>query len=223
MTVKITLGILSLFATTTTTSAFTPQFLSIRNIRPSQHLFACNVEDNMTDRRGVITRSISVLGGILAVSRPSSALAYPQEKQDKEKIVKGYKRLSYLINNWEKETVICGRGDNPYVGCERHPEKVMEYLGYKSIEDPLYRADKLLMRLSEVADDSKYSEYSVAMDKYVEAAEDSNGQAFVSSWGEANPGGGKDAVERYIEKSKSNLIIARNSLGKMVDLLGLEK
>jgi len=62
---------------------------------------------------------------------PHIASAAPSQNLDneKEKIVKGYKRLDYLLTNWDKETTFCNRNDNPYNGCERSPEKVMEYLG----------------------------------------------------------------------------------------------
>ena len=58
------------------------------------------------------------------VSQPAHAAS--QEASDKAKIVKGYQRLNYLLENWDKETTICGRGDNPYIGCERTPMKVMD-------------------------------------------------------------------------------------------------
>lgn len=174
------------------------------------------------DRRDAFIRAFSCGAAAVLGLVPAGANAYPQEKVDRENIVKGYQRVSYLLDNWEKETVVCGRTDNPYVGCERQPEKVMEYLGYKSIKDPLYRSDKTLMRLSETVADSRYNDYIAAMEKYVDSSEESNGQAYVSSWGEANPGGGKDNIDRYIEKSKKNLIVAKNSLEKIVDLLDLK-
>ena len=45
--------------------------------------------------------------------------------------------------------------------------------------------------------------------------------AFTSSWGEANPGGGKDRVELFVERSKSNVADARDALGQVVKILGL--
>jgi len=245
-TLTVSLTIASLFDITT--SAFTPQILPSSAFHPtttttptSSHHRLCarrsrpdptgNHRDDTKDavvaidRRDAVARSVSTvlqLCGTVSVvvgGLPLGAGAYPQEATDRENVVKGYRRLSYLLDNWEKETVICGRSDNPYVGCERQPEKVMEYLGYKSIKDPLYRSDKTLMRLSEVVADSKYTDYVTAMETYVDSSEESNGQAYVSSWGEANPGGGKDNIDRYIEKSKKNLIVAKNSLGKIVDLL----
>ena len=47
-----------------------------------------------------------------AVAKP----AYPEVEADKKKIVDGFKGLEYLLANWEKETTVCGRYDNPYIG-----------------------------------------------------------------------------------------------------------
>jgi hypothetical protein len=46
--------------------------------------------------------------------------------------------------------------------------------------------------------------------------------AFVSSWGEANPGGGKDRVELFIERSKKNVMESRDGLKRVLDILGLK-
>jgi len=79
--------------------------------------------------------SLSFLSTMLTTSAAAVALgplpsmaatSYPQAESDKKKIVSGYKRLEYLLNNWEKETTVCKRNDNPYQGCDRTPEKVME-------------------------------------------------------------------------------------------------
>jgi len=151
----------------------------------------------------------------------AAAGATSQEKTDKDNIIKGYKRLSYLIDNWEKETTICGRGDNPYIGCERTPEKVMDYLGFKSMNDPLFRADKTLLRLQTLVPSDYEIDYMEAMEKFNEKAEEGNGIAFISSWGEANPGGGKDRIDFFIERSRKNLIDAKDSLGAVVKILDL--
>lgn len=146
-----------------------------------------------------------------------------QEKQDRENIALGYKRLTYLLDNWEKETTVCGRSDNPYIGlCERTPEKVMEYLGYKSMNDPLFRADKTLSRLQTLVDDDHYVEFMEAMERFNEKAEEASNTAYLSSWGEANPGGGKDRIEFFIERSKKQVETARDSLGMVMKLLNIE-
>ncbi|MGK3740151.1 MAG: hypothetical protein ACI90V_006999 [Bacillariaceae sp.] len=46
--------------------------------------------------------------------------------------------------------------------------------------------------------------------------------AFISRWGESNPGGGKDRVELFIERSRKNIVAARNSLATVIDILDLK-
>lgn len=153
----------------------------------------------------------------------SATTTNKQEKQDRENIALGFKRLTYLLDNWEKETTVCGRSDNPYIGlCERTPEKVMEYLGYKSMNDPLFRADKTLSRLQTLVDDDHYVEFMEAMERFNEKAEEASNTAYLSSWGEANPGGGKDRIEFFIERSKKQVETARDSLGMVMKLLNIE-
>ena len=45
--------------------------------------------------------------------------------------------------------------------------------------------------------------------------------AYISSWGESNPGGGKDRVEMFIERSKTDVTQCRDSLGTVIRVLGL--
>ena len=62
------------------------------------------------DRRDFLAKLVvGTAAAPLLVSSP--ALAAPaQEQKDKENIVKGYNRLQYLLDNWEKETTICKIG-----------------------------------------------------------------------------------------------------------------
>ena len=181
-----------------------------------------------TSRRGFGQSLVAEITAATVLSTtilPGSALAKPsaQDLDDKEKLKKGYDRLNYLLDNWEKLTTICGTSDNPYVGkngCERSPLIVMDYMGYKSMNDPLFKADKTLKRLSAQVPSADSVDYLEAMEKWGEAAEEANGMAYISSWGEANPGGGKDRVEYWIERSRKNVIDARDSLGIALRILG---
>jgi len=181
-----------------------------------------------TSRRGALIKGATAFLGIASTvsSFPNAALAkpvYPEVEADKKKIIDGYKGLEYLLANWEKETTVCGRYDNPYIGdgkgCERTPEKVMGYLGYKSTDSPLFRIDKTLIRLQKLTDDPDFLD---VLDKFVEKADETNVMAFVSSWGEANPGGGKDRVEYFIERSKNNVKESRDELAKIIRILDLK-
>jgi hypothetical protein len=175
---------------------------------------------------------LSSFGGIFS---PEPALAASKKEEaeqmevDKQKVLAGYKRLNYLLDNWAKETTVCGkRGGNDRFddGCDRTPEKVMEYLGSKSMNDPLFKAEKRLFRLQALVPDSDtdaQARYQEALETFSEKSDEGTGMAFVSSWGESNPGGGKDRVELFIERSKKNVIDVRESLKTMIEILRLEQ
>jgi hypothetical protein len=177
------------------------------------------------DRRQFWNQVASASAGtLISVAHAQPALAASQNKNasDKDKIVKGYQRLTYLLDNWDKETTICGRNDNPYNPCERSPIKVMEYLGYKDTNDPLFKVEKTLMRLQAEVPREFDDEFQTAMEQVAEAAEEGSGMAYISSWGEANPGGGKDRVELFIERSKNDVIAVRDSLATVIRILDLK-
>ena len=115
------------------------------------------------------------------------ALADPQ--LDIQKLERGYSELDYLVNNFEKETTVCGRSDNPYIVlCERTPLKVMEYMGFRSTQHPLFQADKTMIKLQSLVPSDKAADYIDAVEQWTQAAEEASGIAYVSSWAEANPG-----------------------------------
>jgi hypothetical protein len=98
----------------------------------------------------------------------------------------------------------------------------MEYMGYKSMNDPLFKADKTLKRLASIVPAEFEGEYLDAIEKWAEAAEEASGMAYISSWGEANPGGGKDRVEYFIERAKKNVTDARDSLASAISILKIK-
>jgi hypothetical protein len=55
--------------------------------------------------RRVAFGSIVSVGALLVGSR--AAVAASQDEIDKENIVKGYRRLSYLLDHWEEKTTNC--------------------------------------------------------------------------------------------------------------------
>ena len=147
--------------------------------------------------------------------------------EELKRLAYGYQRLEYLLNNWEKETTVCIRGckggyDN--CGCTRDPIIVQSYMGYKSMNDPLFKAGDLMLRASSmVKSDADFERYNAAMDKWTEKADAGNVMAYVSSWGEANPGGGQDEIARYLEKSRKEVLQSANLLKTIMDILGIPK
>jgi hypothetical protein len=96
-------------------------------------------------------------------------------------------------------------------------------LGLRSTTDPLFQIDKVFNKV-------KYMDIDPdKLDAFFEAAEDwnstmsmSNSMAFISQFGEYNPGGGKDAVLKYLNESKKQVELASTSLKVIMDCLGIE-
>lgn len=141
-----------------------------------------------------------------------------------QRLTLGYKRLAYLLDNWEKETTVCIRGcvgPAENCGCVRDPVVVQGYMGYKSMNDPLFKIDQLMLRAQPLVSDDNFDRYTAAIDRWVEKADDGNVMAYVSSWGEANPGGGKDEVDRYLAKSRKGVVESSEILKTIIDILGV--
>ena len=65
--------------------------------------------------------------------------------------------------------------------------------------------------------------YGALVDRWAEKADNGNIMAYVSSWGEANPGGGQDEIARYLEKSRKEVLQSANLLKTIMDILGIPK
>ena len=63
--------------------------------------------------------------------------------------------------------------------------------------------------------------YQAAVDSYLQSSDEGSGLAYISSWGEANPGGGKDRIELFIERSKQDVLNCQKNLGIVRDVLGI--
>lgn len=179
----------------------------------------------MESRSSFFTKIGGVIGSTLLIATQEPAwAAMSQEEIDKANIVKGYKRLQYLLDNWEKETTVCKTGQETNFGtkCERTPLKVMDYLGYKATDDPLFKADKTMKRLYSLVPASQDAEFIEAIEQFAENAEEASGMAYISSWGEANPGGGKDRVELFIERARKNVIVSKESLETVIRILDIK-
>ena len=75
-----------------------------------------------------------------------------------------------------RETTVCIKGcKGPYEGCGclRDPIIVQSYMGYKSMEDPLFRAGDLMLRASSlVKTDDEFEKYTIAMEKWNNQADE---------------------------------------------------
>ena len=183
---------------------------------------------------------MAVTSGAILTSKitnpnPSYAESTPSRKE-LERLQKGHSRVTYLLANWDAETEICGkaimsdlerkqvvRTDGGGGGiCEKTPLRVQDFLGYKSTEDPLFKADKLMVRAAPLVDPDDFEAYLDIVEKYREKADQGSMMAYTSSWGEANPNGGKDVIEEYLISTKVEVETTEKLLRSVMGYLNLE-
>lgn len=155
---------------------------------------------------------------------------------DLVRLQRGHARVTYLLENWSSITMICGRSvmsDNERKQvvrtdgggggqCELNPLKVQEFLGYKSTEDPLFKADKLMVRAAPLVDPNDFEAYLDVVEKYREKADQGSMMAYTSSWGEANPNGGKDMMEEYLQDTREDVKVTESLLRSVLGYLDLK-
>ena len=95
-------------------------------------------------------------------------------------------------------------------------------MGYKSMDDPLFKAGDLMLRASTLVPDASFDKYNEAMEKWNNKADAGNVMAYVSSWGEANPGGGQDQILKYLKKSKTDVEESVALLKTIIELVGVK-
>jgi len=106
--------------------------------------------------------------------------------------------------------------------CEKTPLRVQDFLGYKSTEDPLFKADKLMLKAAPLVDPDQFENYLNEVENYREKADQGSMMAYTSSWGEANPNGGKDMIDEYLLKTKDEVVKTEILLRKIIGYLNLE-
>eukprot|EP00586_Coscinodiscus_wailesii_P011255 CAMPEP_0172501058 /NCGR_PEP_ID=MMETSP1066-20121228/145752_1 /TAXON_ID=671091 /ORGANISM="Coscinodiscus wailesii, Strain CCMP2513" /LENGTH=238 /DNA_ID=CAMNT_0013275647 /DNA_START=107 /DNA_END=823 /DNA_ORIENTATION=+ len=195
-----------------------------------------------TSRRDVFQRTttalIASLGGaaLLIDNPPPAAASTTPSPKELERLQKGYARVRYLLDHWDELTEKCGtmimsdlerkqvirtEGGGGGFGCEKTPLRVQEFLGYKSTEDPLFKADKLMVRAAPLVDPDQFEDYLDAVERYREKADQGSMMAYTSSWGEANPNGGKEVIEEYLDRTKVEVITTEKLLLSILGYLNL--
>lgn len=153
-----------------------------------------------------------------------------------KRIRKGYFQLEYLMANWNKVTRKCDKnqaqmtfaaqaGTQSPDTCIADPDQVRKYLGLRSTKEDLFNTQQLWLDIENtdiipVKQNDEYQELISDFETQKQAAGD---WAYTSSWGESNPGGGRDKVEDYLLRSKADAINATATLGKIVKILKLEE
>lgn len=142
-------------------------------------------------------------------SSPSSIIT-PEEIK---RIQIGYEQINYLLDHFEEETTVCRENGGE---CKRDANAIRKVLGLRSTTDPLFQIEKVFAKFKNLSLDG---DADVDIEALYDAAEDwnssismSNSMAFISQFGEYNPGGGKDEVLKYLLESKKQVLLAKDAL-----------
>ncbi len=86
---------------------------------------------------------------------------------------------------------------------------------------PPLQLEKLLAKANDKVDDERFEEWIEAVEGWNSHVNKVNELAYTSSFGEYNPGGGKDQIAKYLELARAEVVLARDSLKKMIELLNI--
>jgi len=146
----------------------------------------------------------------------------------------GLARIDMLLDNWDKITTVCNgvlsEDELKQVTtfqsqkCNKSPLAVQKYIGAASTLDPLFKADKLMIRATPLVAENDAEAYSNAVDAYITKQQMSSTMAYTSSWsGIENPNGNNQAIEDALLEAKKEVVELRSSVAAVVELLKLEK
>lgn len=131
----------------------------------------------------------------------------------------GYKQITYLLDNFEQETTVCRENGGE---CKRDADGVRKALGLRSTTDPLFQIEKVFAKVKNMdIDPDQLDAFFEATEDFNSAINMSNSMAFISQFGEYNPGGGKDEVLKYLIESKKQVEIAQKALKTIMTSLDI--
>ena len=163
------------------------------------------------------------------------ALAAP-DRHGAESDFWGSRAIDYLLDNWDKLTTVCkgtpdeleakqnvkivdGLGGTK---CSKSPLIVQKFIGAASTLDPLFKADKVMIRAVPLVDPAKADAYNDAVDEYITKQQMSSTMAYTSSWsGIENPNGSDEKIGEALLEAKKEVVALRNSVKSVVDLLDI--
>jgi hypothetical protein len=177
-------------------------------------------ETGRLSRRQAFAASAFGLSTCLVANAPSAqaAEAVGLTPNEIERIQLGYKQITYLLDNFEKETTVC----KPE--CKRDADAIRRALGVRSTTDPLFQIEKVFSKVKNMdLDMDKLEAFFEASEDWNSAINMSNSMAFISQFGEYNPGGGKDEVLKYLLESQKQLVLSQKALATIMDSLGIEQ
>ena len=172
-----------------------------------------NVVESGSSRRDVFRQFSTIISSSVILSYPgissaASSSASTAMTELQQRLPLGHARVKYLLDHWDDITSVCGTsvmsdierkqvirteggGGNGQDACSKTPLRVQEFMGYKSTNDPLYKIDKLLIRVgsssSNFMNNNDYNDFIDTVEEYRATADATALLAYTSSWGEANP------------------------------------
>lgn len=155
--------------------------------------------NGVTSRRQLLQHMIAVSLATTPSLATAATTSSTSVDAGLQKIQMGHARVRYLLDHWDVVTTVCGTTvmtdlerrqvvrTEGGTQCVLTPLRVQEFMGYKSIKDPLYKADKLMLSLLKYVDPDDVDKYLDYVEQYREKADQTAMLAYTSSWGEANP------------------------------------
>lgn len=127
------------------------------------------------------------------------------------RIQTGWEQINYLLNHFEEETTVCRENGGE---CKRDANAIRKVLGLRSTTDPLFQIDKVFakFKLLPMEDYDQLDALYDAAENWNSSISMSNSMAFISQFGEYNPGGGKDEVLKYLLEAQKQVVLARDAL-----------
>jgi len=166
-------------------------------------------------RREAVSAAAALGLGLAASPRAAFASLDPNDLSRFKKALDG---VNFLLNNWDSETQECistGNGE-----CKDSPDKVRYYFGLRTTDHPLFQLDKLYAKAQDkLPDDVDFEAWIQATEDLASQIAKINELAYTSSFGEYNPGGGKELVRKYLLLTKEQVEKSKTSLETIVGLL----
>lgn len=168
-------------------------------------------------RRQALSSAAAFGVGNLLWQQEAVAAGEPPSKAEIDRLREGYKQIQYLLDNFEQETTVCKENGGE---CKRNADAVRRTLGLRSTTDPLFQADKIFAKVKNMdLDPDKLDAFFDATEDWNSAMNMSNSMAFISQFGEYNPGGGKDEVLKYLNEAKKQVELAEKALRTIIDAI----
>lgn len=140
--------------------------------------------------------------------------------EELDRIKAGYQQIDYLLQNWDAATTVCRENGGE---CKRDADAVRRALGLRSTTDPLFQIEKVFAKVKELdLDPDKLELFFDAAEEWNSALNMSNSMAFISQFGEYNPGGGQDQVLKFLNESRKQVVLAEKSLKTIMDCLEIK-